>query len=121
MASIHFLPDNVEIFDLPEDHVALVDADDFLWLSCFHWKCYRKQKSFYARTFIKSKRGGKWVYMHRLVKQTPGGSVCHHKNRNSLDNRKSNLENMSKTNHARLHLNDTLTVRYDPNFPYCPD
>ena len=53
--------------------------------------------------------------MHRLIAKTHYDMICHHRNRNSLDNRRANLVNMPKDDHHRLHGNDNLIVKYaDP-------
>lgn len=41
--------------------------------------------------------------MHRLVAKTPEGYVCHHKNRDTLDNRRANLANLTPEQHQYVH------------------
>lgn len=43
------------------------------------------------------------VAMHRLIAATPRGEVCHHYNKNSLDNRFANLLNQLPLHHQQLH------------------
>jgi len=43
------------------------------------------------------------VWMHRQIMHCPSNMVVHHKNRNGLDNRKENLELMTKKQHADFH------------------
>lgn len=93
--------------------IVLIDATDWLWLSCFTWHAYRRQKSFYARTSIFANGKTRWVYMHRMIAKTPLDWICHHRNRNSLDNRDKNLINMSKKDHQFLHQNNTLTIKFE--------
>ena len=45
------------------------------------------------------------LFMHTLIANPPDGMVVHHKNGNTMDNRKSNLEVMSRSAHSALHLN----------------
>jgi AP2 domain len=63
------------------DH-ALVDDDDFEWLSSCRWHLVAGYP-----------RNGNNVYMHRLILGLPKGDrrMGEHKNRNKLDNQRSNL------------------------------
>lgn len=93
---------------------------DDLYFDFFHslkWELIRNRKSWYARTTFKNTNLPRYIYMHRLVAQTPSGMVCHHINRNSLDNRSGNLVNMTKQAHHRLHENNSLTVKYARSTP----
>lgn len=101
--------------------VVFVDRINYLWLSCFVWRAYRKQKSWYARTSISANGKTRWVYMHRMIAKTPYDQICHHRNRNSLDNRTNNLINMSKNEHQLLHQNNTLTIKFDKQNRTRPD
>ena len=75
--------------------VALVDDDDYEWLSEFSWNACRCRKHFYARRAIyyPETQNNKAVPMHREIMKTPREMVCDHINGNTLDNRKSNLRN----------------------------
>lgn len=46
---------------------------------------------------------GKQVLMHRIVMRAKIGEVVHHKNHNRLDNRRSNLQRINPSEHAKLH------------------
>jgi len=50
--------------------------------------------------------------MHRLVAHTPKGMVTHHRNRNTLDNRRANLINLSPKQHHALHQNHSLLIKF---------
>ena len=78
---------------LTQGKVAIVDADDYEWLTQWKWSFNKG----YA------KRGGRINYkqyhvlMHRLIAQTPAGVDTDHINRNKLDNRRCNLRACSRT------------------------
>jgi len=99
---------------LGNGHVALVDFRDSHFVRNFLWKAVRRQRSWYARATMHLYAGPTKIYMHRLIAATPDGQVCHHRNRNSLDNRRSNLLNMPAKEHQMLHQNDTLLIRFEP-------
>lgn len=102
-------------------HYAIVDEKHYEWLSSFKWRAVRKQKSTYAVVSIK--KGGRYrdTGMHRIIAKTLPGFVCHHKNRNSLDNREINLRNMTKKEHQLCHINNSLTVIYEQKTSNAPD
>lgn len=101
--------------------IVFIDSTNYLWLSVFVWRAYRKQKSWYARTSIFANGKTRWVYMHRMIAKTPLDQVCHHRNRNSLCNLANNLVNMSKKDHQLLHQNNTLTIKFDKQDKQRPD
>lgn len=43
------------------------------------------------------RRGGKFVYMHRVITDAPAGRDVDHTNHNSLDNRRSNLRIVTRS------------------------
>lgn len=97
---------NFACIKLKPDGATLVDPEDYKHLN--QWKWY-KRKSFnryYAQRPIRTKTGTFWLKMHRQIMQTPPGYVVHHKNRRTMDNRKSNLENMTQKNHKLLHTTE---------------
>jgi len=80
---------------------ALVELDDYIQQGKYHWRPKRKKKKIYAvRRFV---RNGKTyeISMHRAIMHSRPGEEPHHKNHNSLDNRKCNLENVPHNNHPR--------------------
>lgn len=80
--------------ELTQDQVALVDDEDYEYLSQWKWGAWwnKDTKSFYAR---RNDRNIKTYLMHRVVATTPRGMICDHKNHNTLDNRKENLRNVT--------------------------
>lgn len=104
-----------------EHHFAIVDYDDAGWLKAFDWQPVKPHRTVYARANV-SATGRKFHrLMHRMINLTPPNSVCHHRNRNGLDNRRFNLLNLSQEAHKLLHRNQTLLIKYDPNYRQIPD
>lgn len=88
---------------LTKGYIAIVDEDDYENLSQYKWLAFKWSNKYYAaRKIIKN---GKtfWLPMHRQIMHTPKGLIVHHKNYNTMDNRKKNLDNMRKEQHNWLH------------------
>lgn len=66
---------------------AIVNDDDFLFLSSFKWHANYSRGSFYAMARI----GGKDVMMHRLIMEAQSHQMVDHRNGDPLDNRRENL------------------------------
>lgn len=75
------------LIPLTQGKFAIVDAEDYDWLSQYKWCAAKNRGTFHAH------RGsnGKTVLMHRVIMRAPKGVICDHRNHNGLDNRKSNL------------------------------
>jgi len=74
---------------LTQGKVALVDDEDFEYLSQWKWYAYKSNSTFYVeREYI-----GKAIKMHRLLMNTPNGMLVDHIDHNGLNNQKSNLRN----------------------------
>jgi len=80
----------VKTIPLTQGKVALVDDEDYEWLSQYRWSytiCGPRGGP-YATACINSKK----VYMHRVIQgMAAEGLVVDHINRDGLDNRRSNL------------------------------
>jgi hypothetical protein len=74
---------------LKSGEIVLIDDEDLEFLKSFDW---RLGKNGYALTTI---------YMHRLLMKTPRHLYTDHKNRNKLDNRKTNLRNVTPSQNSR--------------------
>lgn len=77
----------------------LVDDDDFEWLSQWRW-AYIADPGYVARS---TKVGGKSVriYIHRAILNAPKGILVDHKDRNVLNNQKSNLRFATRRQNAQ--------------------
>ncbi len=74
---------------LTKGKYAIVDSNNYCWLN--QWKWYFSHK--YAMRDTNKGR----IYMHRLVCKTIGNKEVDHINRNTLDNRKSNLRSVTRS------------------------
>lgn len=97
---------------LGELKFAIVDADLYDSLMKYKWHAVRYRRSWYARTIIGSPGHQYFLSMHRLIARTPRLMVCHHDNENSLDNRKANLFNWTKTKHTNYHRNNPRKTKF---------
>jgi hypothetical protein len=77
---------------LTQGKYALVDIEDFEELNKYKWHTRKSRSNCYACRSIKLPDGRrKSISMHRWLINPPDGFVVDHKNRISLDNRRSNL------------------------------
>jgi len=77
--------ESYKLIPLTLNKFAIVDPQDFNWLSKFKWNC-----NYGYATMRPSKTGH--IFMHHLiVGKPPKGFLVDHINRNTLDNRRSNL------------------------------
>ena len=83
---------------LTQGQVAIVDDEDYEFLSKFKWHAVKhsKDRTFYAVRNSKPDAAGKrrLVYMHRFILGITIGVEVDHEDRNGLDNRRSNLRVM---------------------------
>ena len=79
---------------LTQGKVAIVDDEDFSWLSQWKWR----YNSHYAvrADYLDHKRIGD-TQMHRLINDTPDGYDTDHINGDKLDNRRSNLRTATRS------------------------
>lgn len=73
---------------LTKGFVAIVDDEDFEWLSKSKW---HMMNTGYAGTKNLKSHNGQICTMHRAIMNAPLGTDVDHINRNRLDNRKENL------------------------------
>jgi hypothetical protein len=97
---------------------AIVDKAWAPALCLFDWYTVRHRRCYYAYARIHFKEYDGKMSMSRIVAQTPTNQVCHHRNRNPLDNRHGNLLNMDRKDHQHLHRNNTLLIKHVLTCPY---
>ena len=107
---------------LTQGQVALVDAEDFEWLNQYTWHAWRDLKlseRFYARRnrSIIGRNGERKIFrMHREIMGVLDKPeiIIDHINRDTLDNRRSNLRIVSfalNAYNSKLHINKTSLYR----------
>ena len=108
--------ENMKQIPLTQGQFAIVDDDEFERLSEFNWKALWNKdiRGYYAAREIGGRKNKKTIYMHRLIANTPVGMVCDHIHHNTLDNRKSELRNLSPAQsnmNMRLRKDNKLGIR----------
>lgn len=76
--------------------VALVDDEDFDWLSQWKWDAYLSNKHLYAARVVWDGKKNHLFLMHREIMKTPRELLCDHADHNTLNNQKYNLRNCTK-------------------------
>ena len=88
------------LIPLTRNQNAIVDVEDFEWLNQWNWHATwcSDTKSFYAHSEVEENM----LAMHRVILGCGPREQGDHKNRNTLDNRRSNLR---KCTHQQNHFN----------------
>ena len=82
--------------------VAIVSKQDYARLSKFTWTAVCKHGTWYARRTLPMKEGvRKKVYMHHEILAVKEGVIVDHRDRNGLNNCRSNLR-YAHTKHAQF-------------------
>lgn len=82
------LEPNTRLIPLRNGQFSKIDADDFEKIDQFNWGIDGRG---YAARVVKEKKKQRTILMHREILNAPKGTGIDHKNRDKLDNRKSNL------------------------------
>jgi hypothetical protein len=91
---------------LTKGKVALVDDEDFKWLSKHNWYASISGYNYYAQRTKKRKN----IRMHRVILNAPKGVIVDHINGNSLDNRKQNLRLCSQSENMCNRLSPVINT-----------
>ena len=90
-----------------------VDDDVYKWAIKYNW--YLKGNYVYRWEHV-GKRQYREVALHREIMGDPAGMHVHHKNENTLDCRRSNLQVLTQGSHMTHHLlqrrEQTIALRY---------
>lgn len=88
---------------LTKGKVALIDDEDYEYLSRWRWKALNGKGDWCAVRNTRAKVKSKYVtlYMHRVIMDAPKGMTVDHINRNGLDNRRSNLRLATRRENQR--------------------
>jgi len=96
-------PENSCLIELSQGKFAIVDRPEPARLRYFKWRAIRCNFRWYAVSNVIQAGRRTTIAMHRFIAETPSNEICHHLNKNSLDNRLGNLMNMTNRQHAQLH------------------
>lgn len=89
-------------------HEILVDTVTFAWASGLRWNISPRG---YARTWVRTGATRRYVSLHRMVINAKKGELVDHKNRNKLDNRRTNLRIVTAKINA-INRGSTGTSRF---------
>ncbi len=76
---------------LTQGKFAIVDPDDYFWLSKRKWYVVKGSSTFYAVGTVFNGGKKRRLHMHREICRVADDLLVDHINRNGLDNRKANL------------------------------
>jgi hypothetical protein len=91
----------MKIIPLSQGLFALVSDEDFEFLSQWKWYAAKCKAGYYARRMEQMNGKRTLIYMHRVVTNAPLGMEPDHKNHNTLDNRRENLQLGTHTDNMR--------------------
>ena len=75
-----------------------IDIEDKNLVSDYKWYAHKGTSGYYAATMIRNNDGSRGrIFMHRLLNNTPEGHETDHINHNTLDNTRSNLRTVTKS------------------------
>lgn len=88
---------------LQGEYFTLVSPEDLNNLMQYHWFAKRSGSAIYAVRKILTNGKTFFLRMHRQIMHTPPGMIVHHLDGYSMNNRRENLINMAKCQHAFYH------------------
>lgn len=99
-----------KVIELTQGCTTIVDDEDFDTLSLHKWRAHYNGANVYAQAWIKIEGKWKTISLHSMLLPPNPGWEVDHINRNSLDNRRSNLRYLlhkHNTHNRRIPSNNT--------------
>ena len=98
--------DNMKAIPLTQGKVALVDDEDFEWLSKWKWYAWKSKNGWYAmhNKWSPKAKKQKIIRMHRFILGTKKDQEVDHKDHNGLNNQRTNLRSCT-------HLENCMNQR----------
>jgi len=92
---------------LTQSQVALVDDEDYPWISQFEWYTFKNRRISYAvrNGVVNGKR--RTILMHRVIMNTPKGMQVDHMDHNGVNNQKGNMRNCTGRQNAENMRNQS--------------
>lgn len=103
------------------DCPTIVDDEDYFLLALWKYKWRIKWSSRKDNIYVVCDKGPRWnrktIYLHRLITQVKNRNMeVHHKDRNILNNQRSNLEVLTRQEHMRRHIEEDRGVKDEVPF-----
>ena len=108
------------LIPLSHGKFAIVDPEDYPHLSTFHWSLRKSHWKWYAVRRVRFHGASQLIFMHRQICQATCDQHVHHRNHNSLDNRRCNLIALSPREHDLLDRLDRLQLKNQANYSTKP-
>jgi hypothetical protein len=97
------LPENFRFLPVGKSCYAIVDPDTYEWAIHHYWRLIKSSHVTYvARRFVRDGRT-LTIRLHVEIMNPPPGYEVHHINHNPLNCLRSNLQNVTPTEHRQLH------------------
>ena len=96
-------PEPYKWINLSNGFSCKVSISDAQAVSDYNWFAKKSFSKVYACTWTRENGKRKLLFMHRFIAKTPINLLCHHDNTDSLDNRRTNLKNITEYDHIKLH------------------
>lgn len=103
----------MKIIYLTQNKIAVVDDEDFKKLNQFKW-CYVENKAGYgyARRSITIDKKKSNILMHREILNVPGGVLTDHENHNTLDNRRKNIRQCTRSQNGANRIKGSGSSKF---------
>lgn len=92
-----YIVDGVAHVPLTKGYVAMVDTCDLKTVAGHNWVAMVARNTVYAYTRLK---GGKRVFMHRLLLSAPNGAIVDHSDMDGLNNKRENIRLSTRSQNA---------------------